>query len=333
MASCYWFIGKDHALSQSGFVFDVNFLCNAWKAFDSDPVAYFASPGNDTSLDERSSSHCCTLDYRTVFESAAAFDCTVCTYHYIWTYFATLANFGSLVDFYIGIVWWYFVVSEKSSLCCQVVSWFSGIEPKITVFESKAEKIAFTGHLGECFLFEHAKSHWDFVDNWHIEKIESCVDGISDKFLWFLHKGFHFSIWFSDHYSKSAWVLNFSKDDCSFFAVAFVEGQHFFEREIADDIAVEDKENSWFVLVFDDVFSQFERPSCSHCFGLLRVGKFDVILFLQRFESSLDVSCLVVDSDHYFCHSHFCKGLNKSKSTDIWCSTRGRLMKGKADLG
>ena len=86
------------------------------------------------------------------------------------------------------------MVSEKSSLGSQVVSWFSGIEPKITVFESKTEKIAFTSHLRECFLLEHAKSHGDLVDNRYIEKIESCVDGISNKFLWLLHKGFHFSI-------------------------------------------------------------------------------------------------------------------------------------------
>ena len=42
---------------------------------------------------------------------------------------------------------------------------------------------------------------------------------------------------------------------------------------------------------------------------------------------------LVIDSDDYFYDSHFGEGLCRVELTAIWCSTRGLLAKGKADLG
>ena len=162
--------------------------------------------------------------------------------------------------------------SKESSLSSEIISWFSSIEPKITVFESETKKISLTGQLRKSFLFKHTKSHGNLIDNRNIQKIESCIDGISNEFLWFLHKSFHFAIWFSHNYSESTWILNFCQYNGAFFAVLFVKCEHLFKREITDDITIEDKENSWFILVFDDVLCQFERSSCSHRLGLLRVG-------------------------------------------------------------
>ena len=96
-----------------------------------------------------------------------------------------------------------------------------------------------------------------------------------------------------------------------------VEGKHFFEGEITDDVAVKDKENARFILIFDDVFSQFKRASCSHGFCLLRIGQLDIVLLLERFQGCLDISCLIIDSDDNLCDSDFGKSLTKLKDTAI----------------
>ena len=73
---------------------------------------------------------------------------------------------------------------------------------------------------------------------------------------------------------------------------------------IADDIAVEDEEESLGVILAQDLLCQLEGACGSEGFGLLRVGDFEFVFLLEGLEGVLDVMGLVVDGDDYFDYSN-----------------------------
>jgi hypothetical protein len=72
------------------------------------------------------------------------------------------------------------------------------------------------------------------------------------------------------------------------------------ERVVADDIAVEDEEESFWVILAQDLLCEFEGTCSAQGLSLLRVGNLELVLLLEGLEGVLDVMGLVVDGDHYF---------------------------------
>lgn len=72
---------------------------------------------------------------------------------------------------------------------------------------------------------------------------------------------------------------------------------------IANNVAVEHKEQSLFVSLPQNVFGKLERTSCTKCNFFLGVGDLDLVLLFKWLERGLDVVCLIVDGNDDFHYS------------------------------
>jgi hypothetical protein len=85
------------------------------------------------------------------------------------------------------------------------------------------------------------------------------------------------------------------------------------EGEVADDVTVEDEEETVGVVGAQDVLCEFEWSCGAEGLFFLGVGEFDVVFGLEGLEGGFDVVGLVVDGDDNFDNSDLGKGLNYFK--------------------
>jgi hypothetical protein len=106
------------------------------------------------------------------------------------------------------------------------------------------------------------------------------------------------------------------------------------EWVVADDIAVEDEEESFWVILAQDLLCEFEGTCSAQGLSLLRVGNLELVLLLEGLEGVLDVMGLVVDGDDYFDDSDLGQRLRVGEGVlrfdaRPWAgSRRGRLIWG-----
>jgi hypothetical protein len=103
---------------------------------------------------------------------------------------------------------------------------------------------------------------------------------------------------------------------------------------VANDIAVEDEEESFRVILAQDLLRQLEGACGSEGLCFLGVGDFEFVLLLEGLEGVLDVMGLVVDGDDYFDDSDLGQRLRVGEGVlrfdaRPWAgSRRGRLIWG-----
>ena len=98
--------------------------------------------------------------------------------------------------------------------------------------------------MGEGFLFEHAESEGNSIDDRDIEKVETCIDFVADELFGFFNKGVHFLVLVGDNHSESARVFHFSEGHSGFLLMFFVELKHFLEGKVTNDVTIEDKKET-----------------------------------------------------------------------------------------
>lgn len=129
-----------------------------------------------------------------------------------------------------------------------------------------------------------------------MEQIQTSIDLITDKLLWLLHKLFNLTIIFCNYNTILAWVLNFSYNNCSLFAMSLMELYKLIKWVFTNNIRVEDKEKTILIIFSDYLLCQFDRAGRTEWLVLERASDFDIVLFFKVFKLLLNYLCLETHS-------------------------------------
>ena len=167
-ALIYTLKGKYHALSDSNFFFNRNFLSYNTQPLNPCPVSNFTLPWYDCIVNKNSIPNFCFSYESTIFKSAAFANLASGSYNNIRSNHAVLSNFWSLVNHNVILttVSLSFDIMEFKirPLTFNVIRWFSDIVPKVFL-QTVRIKLAFFSQLWKDLFLNHAKSLRDTINN------------------------------------------------------------------------------------------------------------------------------------------------------------------------
>ena len=165
------------------------------------------------------------------------------TDHDVWSNLGTLSDHSSWVRHDTVVVFHaqFLHPLDVKSLANQVIFGLADVHPKAVEFEWV--KLIVERHAWEDFSLNRAGLVRDPINYTLIEKVQAGVDSVSNEGCWFFHESVDFARGLIvDNDAVFAWVLNFSRANCALLAMLGVELNHISEREVADDVWVEDEE-------------------------------------------------------------------------------------------
>lgn len=89
----------------------------------------------------------------------------------------------------------------------------------------------------------------DSIDDRGIEEVNTSIDFVRNELLGLFNKTFNLAISVGNDNTVFSRILDLSEKNCAFLLVVLVEGKHVLEREIANNITVEDKEQAFWVIL------------------------------------------------------------------------------------
>jgi len=130
---------------------------------------------------------------------------------------------------------------DEKSLANKIIFGLSNVHPEALEFEWI--KLIVECHDRENFSFDRAGLVRDSFNYTLIEKVQASVDSVSNESWRFFHESFDFArCLVRDNDTVLAWIRNFGRANSALLAVLCVELNHISEREITDDIWIEDEE-------------------------------------------------------------------------------------------
>ena len=102
------------------------------------------------------------------------------------------------------------------------ILWLSNIHP--ISLQIKRMQLSICGHLWKDFLFDRGGSKRDAIKDGSVENVNAGIDTIGNKFNRFLHETFNLGrVGFHHHNTIFRGFFDFGNNDCTFFAMSFVE--------------------------------------------------------------------------------------------------------------
>lgn len=143
---------------------------------------------------------------------------------------------------------------NKHLLPREVVLWLSNIHP--IPWQFHLVQVTLRGHLRENFSLNRAGSLRNSLNHVSSEKVETSIDLVTNESLWLLNELLDLSVFFSNDNSILAWIFHSGHDNSALLAVVFVEGNQLVQWVFADNVRIENEEESLMVLLPNDLLSQ-----------------------------------------------------------------------------
>lgn len=122
------------------------------------------------------------------------------------------------------------------------------------------------------------------INDLGIEKVDTSIDFIRNEFFRFLNKSINLSCTIGDYNSIFCWILHLCEQNCTFFSMFFMKIKHVLKREITNDIAIQDKKQSFSIVFSEMLLCKLKRSTCSKRLKFLRTYDIYLILFLELFD-------------------------------------------------
>jgi hypothetical protein len=296
------FMGAHHALGDPHLVPHLTVLSDRCQPLDPHVASNRTVPRDDGVADEGVVAHGGVRDDAAVRQSHASADLAVGTDGHVGSQLAVRPHCRALMHKDVAVLLLGktvdFVVVQEGSLGLDVVRRLANIVPEV-VPDGQRVKLAFLGHFGVDFGLNHAETLGDLVQNGSVKHIDSGIYVVSHKLFGLLNESVHFpGLLLVDDHPESGWVLHRGQQDAALLSVSPVKFKQLFKRVVANDVAVEDKEDALLVALLELLLCELDGARRSQRLLFLGVYELNSVLFLKRGEGLDQLGCLGVDGSH-----------------------------------
>ena len=172
--------------------------------------------------------------------------------------------------------------SDVHTLALDVVGGLTNVHPVAWKFH--LVEVVGSGHDGEDLTLNRGGSVLNAVNDIDVEQVESSVDLVAHKGLRLLDEALDLAVLLGDDDTVAGGFLDTGHDNSALLAVVLVELDELLKGVLADDIGVENKEESGLVVLTDLGLSKLEGTSSAHRGILDGDGDLDAILKTHKQE-------------------------------------------------
>ena len=174
---------------------------------------------------------------------------------------------------------------DVHSLAEEVVGGLADVHP--VAWKLHLVKLLLAGHDGEYFPLNRGRSVLNPIDDLQVEDVKAGIDLVADERSRLFDEALNLPVFFGHHHAVARGVLDASHHDRALAAVALVVGHKLVQRVLADDIRVEDEEETAGVVFTEDAFGKSDGAGGAQGFALQRDRNFDTVLTKRHAQQSL----------------------------------------------